>query len=62
MALASRSAILDPFAGNGTVGLAARELGLPFYLIDNDPACKEMWKERAAHPPPAMVEDLSRLS
>ena len=46
MALASKFAILDPFAGSGTVGLAARELGLPFYLIDNDPACKEMWKER----------------
>ena len=46
MALASKSAILDPFAGSGTVGLAARELGLPFYLIDNDHPCKEMWKER----------------
>ena len=45
MALASRPAILDPFAGSGTVGIAARELGLPFYLIDNDPACKEMWED-----------------
>jgi hypothetical protein len=29
-------AVVDPFCGTGTVGLAARTLGCPFYAIDKD--------------------------
>ena len=35
--------VLDPFAGSGTVGLAARELSIPYYLSDLSPEYREMF-------------------
>ena len=38
--------IADPFAGSGTIGIAAMELGLPYLLNDNSPEYKEMFLNR----------------
>lgn len=38
--------IADPLAGSGTVGIAATELGLPFYLNDISPEYREMFRKR----------------
>ncbi len=40
--------VLDPFAGSGTVGAAARRLGLSATLIDVDPAYCRIARERCA--------------
>lgn len=39
--------ILDPFAGSGTVGLAATKLKRRFVLIDNEPQYVELMRNRA---------------
>jgi DNA modification methylase len=39
--------ILDPFAGSGTVGLAATKLKRRFVLIDNEPQYVELIRNRA---------------
>ena len=39
-------AVLDPFSGSGTTGLAARERGCSFVGIDLDPACHEIAARR----------------
>jgi DNA modification methylase len=39
--------ILDPFAGSGTVGLAATKLKRRFVLIDNEPQFVELMRNRA---------------
>ena len=38
--------IADPFAGSGTMGMAALELGLPYKLNDLSPEYREMFRER----------------
>lgn len=38
--------IADPFAGSGTIGIAASEVGLPFYLNDLSPEYKQMFQAR----------------
>ncbi len=40
--------VLDPFAGSGTVGLVARELGCQAWLIELNPAYIEIAKKRLA--------------
>ena len=40
--------IADPFAGSGTMGIAALELGLPYLLNDLSPEYKRMFDERKA--------------
>lgn len=42
----SGATVLDPFAGSGTVGLAARELGCSAILCDVDPNYCEMMADR----------------
>lgn len=37
--------VLDPFAGSGTVGVAASELGRRFVLFDNNPVYVELMKQ-----------------
>ena len=41
--------ILDPFAGSGTIGIAASRLGYDYYLNDLIPEFKDMFEERMAH-------------
>jgi site-specific DNA-methyltransferase (adenine-specific) len=41
--------VLDYFAGSGTTGLAARELGRRFHLIDNNPAAIDVMANRFSH-------------
>jgi site-specific DNA-methyltransferase (adenine-specific) len=43
--------VLDFFAGSGTTGLAAHELGRKFILVDNNPQALEVMKRRFAHVP-----------
>lgn len=43
-----RGPVLDPFAGVGTVGVAANQLGLPFTGIEIDPMVAFVAKERCA--------------
>ena len=38
--------VLDPFAGSGTVGAAAAELGRRYLLIDSNPEAVEVMRER----------------
>lgn len=38
--------VVDPFAGSGTTGVVAQELGLDCLLIDNKPEYVEIMKER----------------
>ena len=38
--------VLDPFAGSGTTGIAARNLGHPVVLIDNDPEMRSEIERR----------------
>ena len=38
--------LADPFAGSGTMGMAAIQLGLPFTLNDISPAYKRMFQRR----------------
>ncbi|WP_449277885.1 DNA-methyltransferase [Leucobacter sp. GX24907] len=40
--------VLDPFAGSGTAGAAAAELGRRFLLIDDNPAALEVMRGRLA--------------
>jgi len=41
--------VLDFFAGSGTTGVAAHQLGRPFILMDNNPEAIEVMKRRFAH-------------
>ncbi|MCP4415987.1 MAG: site-specific DNA-methyltransferase [Chloroflexi bacterium] len=41
--------ILDPFAGSGTLGLAATKLKRRFVLIDQEPKYIDLMRERAKH-------------
>ena len=43
-------AVLDPFAGSGTTGLAAMELGFPYILIDREPEYEAVFKRRWGSP------------
>ena len=43
----SRGAVLDPFAGSGTVGKVAMERGWPYYLIDISSQYKEVFEGNA---------------
>lgn len=38
--------VLDPFAGSGTVGAAAEELGRRYLLVDSNPEAVEVMRER----------------
>ncbi|MEM7230357.1 MAG: site-specific DNA-methyltransferase, partial [Planctomycetota bacterium] len=38
--------VLDPFAGSGTTGAAAADLGRQFILIDQNPAAIEIMRDR----------------
>ena len=38
--------VVDPFAGSGTVGVAAAEMALPCIMADVDPKYRTMWEER----------------
>lgn len=38
--------VLDPFAGTGTVGLAALDCGFAYYLADNAPQYQAVFEER----------------
>lgn len=38
--------IVDPMAGSGTIGIAALNLGLPYYLNDLSPEYREMFHQR----------------
>lgn len=40
--------VMDPFAGSGTVGKVAREMGRKFILLDNNPDYVESMRERFA--------------
>ena len=40
----SRGAVLDPFAGSGTVGKVAIDMGWPYYLIDISRQYKDMFE------------------
>ncbi|MBM2848792.1 MAG: modification methyltransferase, partial [Anaerolineales bacterium] len=43
--------VLDFFAGSGTTGEAAHQLGRKFILIDNNPEAAEVMKKRLGHLP-----------
>ena len=43
--------VLDPFAGSGTTGIACRELGRRFLLIDNHPRAMEVMARRFGDDP-----------
>ncbi len=47
--------VLDFFAGSGTTGVAAHELGRQFILIDNNPQALEVMRRRLAHVPDLAV-------
>lgn len=38
--------VLDPFAGSGTIGIAAAQLGYPYYLNDISPAYQSAFAQR----------------
>lgn len=46
MAMLVDGPIADPFAGSGTIGIAAMELGLPYLLNDISPEYRTMFNER----------------
>ncbi|MCY4288325.1 MAG: site-specific DNA-methyltransferase [Aestuariivita sp.] len=46
MAKLADGLIVDPFAGSGTIGIAAQEIGLPFILNDLSPEYQKMFYER----------------
>ena len=46
MAKLADGLIVDPFAGSGTIGIAAIDLGLPYLLNDISPEYQEMFYER----------------
>ena len=41
--------VLDPFAGSGTTGHAAGELGRKFVVMDSNPEALDIMKQRLAH-------------
>jgi tRNA/tmRNA/rRNA uracil-C5-methylase (TrmA/RlmC/RlmD family) len=47
--------ILDPFAGSGTVGVIAKQLGRSFIGIELNPEYAEMARRRIANPEPEPV-------
>lgn len=47
--------VLDPFAGSGTTGAAAAELGRRFMLIDDNPEAIEVMRRRLAAAAPVFV-------
>jgi len=49
--------VLDFFAGSGTTGAAAHELGRKFILVDSNPQALEVMQKRLAH-----VEDLQVIA
>lgn len=61
IALGSRvgDTILDPFAGSGTTGVAAIELGRKAILIELNPSYSVMCKERAKHRTQARFEAIN---
>ena len=48
--------VLDPFAGSGTTGLAAIELGRKAVLIELNPTYAQMGMERTKHGTQARLE------
>jgi len=48
--------VLDFFAGSGTTGEAAYQLGRNFILIDKNPQALEVMKKRLAHVPDLKIE------
>ncbi len=52
-------AILDPFSGSGTTGLAAIELGRKAILIELNPAYAQMGKERTKDGTQARLEAIN---
>ena len=49
MVLMVDGAVLDPFAGSGTVGLAALTQGKDYYLVDCAERNRDMFEERLKH-------------
>ena len=47
-ALLAGGPVLDPFAGSGTVGIAAERLGIPYYLFDISREYQTLFYERKA--------------
>jgi len=43
---------LDPFAGSGTLGAVARDLGRPYVLIDENPEAVAVMRRRLGEEPP----------
>ena len=56
------SVVLDPFAGSGTTGVAARRLNLPFIGIDRDEKYLELARKRIEHTPPRWLPARNRFS
>ena len=46
MVKTSDGPVMDPFAGSGTIGIAAAQLGYPYYLNDIAPDYKAIFEER----------------
>jgi site-specific DNA-methyltransferase (adenine-specific) len=51
--------VLDFFAGSGTTGEAAHQLGRKFILIDNNPEAIEIMRRRLAHVPDLEIAALT---
>ena len=47
--------VLDFFAGSGTTGVAAHELGRRFILVDNNPQAATVMRERLQAVPAEFV-------
>ena len=47
--------VLDFFAGTGTTGMAAAQLGRNYTLIDNNPEAIRVMQQRLAFPPPELI-------
>lgn len=41
-------AVVDPFAGSGTVGIAAHRAGIPYYLADLSTEYQQIFDDRLA--------------